>query len=204
MNDTVRPYVADFTKSGKEMLIDLLNWSNAEGMTTLFTPDTIFFTRPSKLNEEGLNTSINIARAIGFHIPQDTQEIKYNRLDINQVADGLGFGRIILVDTNKEYKSTHDLLDQLYEVFKVKLLPEDVIDEPIDVVFKPNTNTEDMVDAYKQINYPKITLRIADDSIAYLGKLTITLQPKPINIKTTIKQRVFRKSFMPPYPWGLG
>lgn len=198
-------YIPDFTKSGKEMLIDLINWGNSDSMVFPLTVDNTFFTKPCRLTTEAdLNTAITLAKVIGFHIPQDSDTIYYNRLDINQLALSLGFHFQVMVDTSKPLNTTHDLLEALYEVFKVKLLPEDVVEEPISIkdTLLNKTIYPDRIDGYKP-DYPEVTLTIADDSIAYLGKLTFTVMPKPVNIKTAIRTRRFKRSFRPPNVYGL-
>ena len=198
-------YIPDYTKSGKEMLIDLINWGNSSSMVAPLTVNNTFFTKPCKLEHEAdLNTSITLAKVIGFHIPQDSETIYYNRLDINQLALALGFSFELYVDTAKPITCTYDLLEPLYETFKVKLLQEDVVNESLDIKDKlmiTSVNV-DRIDGYKP-DYPEVTLTMSDESIAYLGKLTFTVKPKPINIKTAITNRRFKRSFRPPNVYGL-
>ena len=202
-------YQADFTKTGKEMLIDLLNWVNRESMTSMLRPNMTFFTRPTKLDDdEDMNTKIKFARVVGFNIPQDTQEIHYNRVDINQVAKTQGFNFVLFLDPSKKYNTTHDLLDDFFKQAKVRLIEEDVVLEDIKIDFAESSRRlkefgDDFIDEYKEDSiYPRLTLTMTDYSIAYYGKVTFQVRPRPININNVVVVKKL-KPFMPPVKHGI-
>lgn len=209
-------FIADFKKPGKEILIDLINWCNRSNMTTVLTPNQVFFSKPKPSTELGYNTTIEIAKVIGFHIPQETNKIYYNRLDINQLVKKLGFNQVLYYDFTKPFNSTHDLIPILREKTGIHFLNEDIVFELVDIDFKTimnkhrelmlkhNESYEDLVDEYfKDLAWPKVTIRMAEESIAYIGEFEIEIRPKPINIDTAIRVR-YLKPFMPLAGHGLG
>lgn len=196
-------YQADFTKPGKEMLIDLINWVNRESMTTMLKPNMTFFTHPVKLTDnEDMNTKIKFARVVGFNIPQDTQEIHYNRVDINQVAKSKNFNFVIFLNPSKNYNTTHDILDDFFKQANIRLVEDDVELEGIHIDFSESAKRlaefgDDFIDEYKEDSiYPRLTLNISEYSIAYYGSITFQVRPRPLNINNVVPIKKL-KPFMP-------
>lgn len=202
-------FIPDLTKPSKEILIDMINWANRYTTTTELKPDTTYFTDPVKLVGQDTNTHIRLAKVFGFYIPQGTEDIYYNRMDINQIAKQMLFDHVVYLDYFKEYKKASDILPELFEVFKVYLDVDDIIDFDLNIDFKDilfkldqmrrNPN-DDYIDAYAKYEFPEITLKINEEKcIGYLNGLTLSLQPKPIHIRHAIQKNTLRTSFMP-YP----
>lgn len=187
-------YTPDFTKSGKEMLIELINWGNRHTMTKPLEADKVWFTKPKKLSlDNACNTAIRFEKAIGYRGMEYPQDIEYNRIDISQLAKVMGFdGEVALsVGDRNTYSSIHTILADLYKVFKVKLLPEDIVDEyiPVNEIISENPLT--------------ITLRVNDNSIAYYGQLELKLIPREIRLDTVVRNMRYEHSFQPPRRYGL-
>lgn len=208
-NEQDNTFVPDLTKPSKHILIDMINWANRYTSTTELKPETTYFTDPKKLVDHSMNTHIRLAKVLGFYIPQGTEDIFYNRMDINQIAKQMLFDQVVYLDYFKEYKKVSDILPELFEVFKVYLDKEDIIDADLNIDFKDvlfkldqmkcNPN-DDYIDAYSKYDFPEITLKINEEKcIGYLNGLTLSLQPKPIHIRHAVQENMIRTSFMP-YP----
>lgn len=179
------PYT-DFKKPSKEMLIDLINFANRNSMTTLLSKDNTVFTNPvENPKNSDMNTSIRFAKVNGYRLTGD-EEIHYNRLDINQLAKIMNFTGELEIDTRQNYKTTLDLLPQLFNSFKVYLDENDVEEDNIEINFKDVSEEE-----FKKFGIDLI-LRIKPQSIGYYGQLIITVKPKPINLSTAIRTTAMR------------
>lgn len=193
-HDIYNPYIPDFSKSGKEMLIDLINWANRKTMSTVLTSENVWFTKPLKNpRESDCNTSIRFQHVKGYAEQEHPTTIEYNRLDIKQVAKLVGFeGYIELDKPITDIKYTSDLLKPLFEVMKVKLELEDIVYEYID--------TQNLLEQFKKSiedeNYVTVELKINEEySIAYYGSLKIELRPKKVALDTAIRETRFPYSF---------
>lgn len=192
-------YQADFTKSGKEMLIDLINWGNRNTLLKPLRAETTWFTHPVAVKEHnhGCNTTIRFAEVAGYRDAANPHEIEYNRVNIDQVAKFIGFDFVLTLPIGKvTYPDTHSLLEPLYNVLKIKLLPEDVINESLGSL----TITE--VEGEKV--YPNIELKITPESIAYYGKLKFEIRPEVVTLDTAIRDTYYPTSFQPVYGWAMG
>lgn len=148
-------YQADFTKSGKEMLVDLINWGNRNTLLKPLRAETTWFTHPVEVKEcsNGCNTAIRFAEVSGYRDAANPLEIEYNRVNIDQVAKFIGFDFALTLPLASEtYPDTHSLLDPLYKILKIKLLPEDIINEPL-----PKLVIEE-VDG--EMVYPEVVIKI--------------------------------------------
>lgn len=191
-HDIYNPYIPDYTKPGKEMLIDLINWANRKTMTKVLTPENVWFTRPVKNpRESDCNTSIRIQAVTGYNQQEHPTPIEYNRLDIRQVMSKLGFEGYLEIEDITQLKYTTDLLKVLLKTVNIGLTIDDIEFEYID--------TDTLLPQFKQSvddeNYVKIDLNISEYSIAYYGKLTIELRPKNISLDTAIREVRFPYSF---------
>lgn len=193
-------YIPDYTKTGKELLVDLLNYANSGSLLKPIRHNQIWFSKPVKLErDQECNTKISISEAVGYNGFEYPSDIEYNRLDIYQLALQLGFGFKIYVDKPLQIDSTRDLLEPLYQRFKVKLVLEDIIDEPLNIKQALLTAIENKADT---IEIP-ITIRISDESIAYYGELPIVVSPKPIRLDTVIRKTRLPYSFVQIQRGGL-
>nr|DAT15807.1 MAG TPA: Putative virion structural protein [Caudoviricetes sp.] len=189
-------YKSDFTKTGKEMFIDLLNWANRNTMATLLRSDDVVLSDPVSLpRESNMNTAIRLVHVAGFMLTEETRQIEYNRLDIDQLAKVLNFSYRLELSQGKEYKTTLDILDDLFKIFKVKLTTDDVEEKPLDIDF-----TKEEADANEGI---RVHLAMKPTSVAYTGDLYISVFPKPVDIRTNIRTTVLG-GFMFPRTYGLG
>lgn len=193
-------YIPDFTKTGKELLVDLLNYANTNSLMKPLEAEKIWFTKPVKLvNDKSCNTRISISDAVGYRGFEYPTDIEYNRLDIYQLAMEKGFSQKVYIDKPEEVKTTRDLLPYLWEVFKVKLIDEDIINQSLNL-------SEHFADQSKEgeenirLFFP---LQISDDSIAYYGSLTLCLVPKPIRLDTVIRKTRLPYSFVQIQRGGL-
>lgn len=192
MHDELNHYIPDYTKTGKELLIDLINWSNRQTLSTPLKAETTWFTKPVK-NPRGsdCNTSIRFSNVIGFRTSENPIIIDYNRLNIKQLALQLGFDGQVEVDRVEENMLVSDLLESLFKAFPVKLTTDDI--ENTFII------SEEEIKQFKQSvkdgNYIKVTIKISDFSIAYLGDLEITLIPKHLKLDTAITSMRLPYSF---------
>lgn len=187
-------YVADFSKTGKEMLVDLINWVNRNSMTRMLKHDEVEFSHPKRLPHYcDVNSAIRIRKVIGYSLSTKSEEIHYNRVDLNQVLTVLGFDfNLVLPISEKQVINTVDLLEPLNEKAKIKLLPMDIVNEEILLEW-------DKENLDKGI---KVTLNVSDISIAYYGKVTLTILPKLIDLGHVVKKTIY-KPFMPPFRYGF-
>ena len=198
-------YCPDFTKPGKEMLIDLLNYANRNNMQSLLTPETVFFTDPKSLDKNcEMNTSIRIAKVLGFYIPQDSEEIHYNRVDIAQVCKIKHFNHVIYLKEGLLTKE--EVVHAFNDASKIKLVLEDVDFTEVELSFKGLEKVRyaihDLVDEYQEdYIYPKLTITMSSKSIAYYGKMEVEVRPVKANIDNVLKVRKL-KPFIPPFRGG--
>lgn len=187
-------YMADFTKSGKEMLVDLINWVNRNSMTRMLEHDKVEFSHPVRLPHYcDVNTAIRFRKVHGYSLSVNSEEIHYNRVDLNQVLTVLGFDfTLVLPIVENQVINMVDLLEPLNEKAKIKLLPMDVNNDTLLLTWDKETME----------NGFKVTLTVSDISIAYYGKITLTIKPKQIDLGHVVKKKIY-KPFMPPYRYGF-
>lgn len=118
----------DYRKSAKERLIDSINAANPEALEKVSLVNCIFTSIASIINPRA-NTKVNItlANEDGRAGRVGSRSILYNRLDLTTFF-GLVAEAPLVVDTAD---TTHELLPLIYEQYNVRLLPEDIINEPI-------------------------------------------------------------------------
>lgn len=163
----------DYSKPGKQLLVELINESNKELMTKPLNPDMVIFSKPVKQPKgSDVNTSIRITAISGFKGWEHPVDIEYNRIDINQLKYYFDFDGSLFIDILKDIKETKDLLPFLYNTFKVYLDETDIVNEKLEL----DSTT---------IN--SVKLQMSDDCIAYHGVLCLNVSTRPIRIDTAIR-----------------
>lgn len=150
--------MVDYTKSAKQRFVDALNKANPESLIP-FTIDNIIFDAPNPVTSTNGNTKITL-----FPLPynglipfEGKRTAYYNRLDLATFFSLLTDEDLVISNVT----TTHDLLPLIYEQFRVKIEPFEIIDEPI-------------VDN----NY---SIRATANSIGWLGEVTFAtgIEPPP-------------------------
>lgn len=194
-------YIPDYTKTGKELLVDLLNYANCESLSKPLDANNIWFTTPICLPKgHDCNTAITISKAVGYAGWEYPTDIEYNRLDIYQLALEKGFGFKVYVDKTEGLVRTKDLLKPLFEVFKVKLIEEDIVDEYLIDIRRTLEKAVDKNELDIEIPF---TLKISHESIAYYGELPLKILPRPIRLDTVIRKTKLPYSFVQIQRGGL-
>ena len=195
-------YKPNFTKSGKAMLVDLINWGNRNSLVKPLVADEVWFSKPVKLTQDKeCNTAIRIEKAIGFRGFEEPKEIEYNRMDIDQVAKLRYFTGEIESELITAWEKDRNNLTifkaltctLINDALNIGLVNEDIGE--VVTVKKQSANNE-------PIEY-NVTVHIADESIAYFGELQFVLRDRPIRLDTGIKKTRFTRSFMPFKTHGL-
>lgn len=140
-----------------DLVVDLINVAN----TLALNDAKVTFGVPSALedDESGLNTGLNV-KAISGAGYRGAVDVKYNRLDLALLFKN------IAVNLNVDLSSvasptTKDLLGTLNTKYGLGITIDEVVDAPVDITGEgPHTHT--------------IT---AQDSLAYIGTLTLTIGP---------------------------
>jgi len=140
-----------------DLVVDLINVAN----TLALNDAKVTFGVPSALedDESGLNTGLNV-KAISGAGYRGAVDVKYNRLDLALLFKN------IAVNLNVDLSSvpsptTKDLLGTLNTKYGLGITIDEVVDAPVDITGEgPHTHT--------------IT---AQDSLAYIGALTLTIGP---------------------------
>lgn len=143
----------DLTKSGKEVLVDLINDTNG----TAFTAAQLTFGTPSATpNGSAKNTMITVepAAEAGFTW-EDPKTIYYDRLDLAVL-----FGDAtpqIEEDTGAPFTSTLDLIPALNALKDINIVEDDIVDEEVST----------------EASYPAgVVVKAAADSLVYFGQIS--------------------------------
>jgi len=120
--------MVDYTKSTKQRFIEALNKANPESLIP-FSIENIIFGLPNPNNGNNGNTKITL-----FPLPynglipfEGKRTAYYNRLDLATFFSLLTDEDLVISNVT----TTHDLLPLIYEQFRVKIEPFEIIDEPI-------------------------------------------------------------------------
>ena len=181
-------YKPDFTKSGKEMLVDLINYANRNTLYKPLEASKVMFSNPVAI-QGNCNTKIIIDDAVGYRGFENKVDIQYNRLDINQVVLNLYFNGTLEMDRLDEFYTTKEISDIVKRHIGIYLSPDEIKIEEL-----PNSDSKDV----------KVRVHVLPNSIAYIGGFDITFVARPIRLDTGIINTVYPKSFMPPKRHGLG
>ena len=184
-------YKPDFSKTGKEMLVDLINWANRNTLIKPLNAGEVYFSHPLSLpSNSDCNTSITIDNAVWYRGFEHPTKIQYNRLDLTLLARSLHFSFDIEVEDTNRYTTARNLIPLINQTLNIHLEENDIKYELLD-----NADKNGCI---------QVVMKVADNSIAFTGELRFKLSPKPIRLDTGIVNTKFTKSFRPPNVYGLG
>lgn len=121
-------HMPDYTKSAKERFVEALNKANPESLIP-FQVSNIIFGLPTPVAGSNGNTKITLQPlSLNGLIPFEGKRTAfYNRLDLATFFSLLTQENLVVSNVI----TAHDLLPLIYEQFRVKIEPFEIIDEPI-------------------------------------------------------------------------
>lgn len=143
--------MVDYRKSAKERLIDALNINNPT--QPLLLTEVVF--GPALVSARlGRNTTIVITannnRLTGH------RTVFYNRLDLTTLLTALA---VPALSIPPDAVTTHDLLPAILEQWQIRLLPDEIIDEPIttgDIIIHATPTAVGWTGQYTVTNNPDV------------------------------------------------
>lgn len=206
----------DFTRTSRQLLIDLINFTNRDSLIRKIKENEIEITPPYRNNElKGFNTVVGITHLEGHHIPMTQEDIHYNRIYINQFRELTYAPSTLIISNESDIKRKVDLLPYINEALKINLTEDDIVDEPLTLDFSSQikeifmserrvTSAADRAEHLSRIVYPETMIKINEEkSYVWLGEVSFTLKPKDLYIRQGVTKRQLFPSFMPHKRYNL-
>lgn len=165
------PHVSNFSKTPKEIVVDLINYDNVGAN---ITPELVVLGLPTLATGETppANTDLEVTAAEGSGY-SGSVVVQYNRLQLQDFigARGIVGGLQLPVGDATMYA---DLIDEINVALGINLTVDDYIDGAIGAwAGEPNETKE-------------ITITVAADSLVFVGSLTLTLVAEDIPLNSVI------------------
>lgn len=159
-------HVSDFTKPQKEIIVDLINFSNNSNIAA----SAIELSNAVSVEDRQVQVNITPVPGSGYGGEVD---VFYDRLAIQEFSDiYLPDGYVLL--PHGEAETLVDLLPQINAQLGINLLPTDVIDKPIEGW--PGTPG----------SFLDIDLDMQPDSLVYFGGLALKLDDNDIALSSVL------------------
>jgi hypothetical protein len=173
----------DLTKTGAQLIYDLLNAANPNPRHGAFSPTNVTLGAVSTLTGDvsGKNTKVTVTAVAGQGY-SGSQTIKFNRIDINALFIQKGIPALSFPNAN--YTQSTDFLAYLNSTHSLNLTAADVVLETLPA--------DD--DVTGLITY---TLQIASTCKTFIGTLPLTITPLTIQLARAFKGNVLN-GFVPP------
>lgn len=161
LEGTIMPHYP--SKPGKEVLADMINEANTTTYTALqFTAGAPV----AVVGTDGRNTQLPVTFPSGRLADGALTSVYYKRLDFANL-----FGaQVINFDNDGSFVNTVDLLPTLFNLYGVKIMPEDVINEVLDLSVYPAV----------------VTISAAPNSLSFYGQFDATITLSGINWRVPI------------------
>lgn len=164
----------DYTLDDMTIVIDLIRQKHP-GQLLTSAMVTFGFPNVNIPTQQRPNNTVIVATAVPGRRYVGSQSFYYNRVKISDFPNPGLPDQTKFIVTNE--KTLHDLLPAINERYRTNLTKDKVYDQPI-----PDFDAEGLSEAV-------IELKIAPDSIVYLGSLMLTVTPDLIPLSAIIKQR---------------
>jgi hypothetical protein len=154
----------DFTKSAQQILIDLINATNA----TAITSADVTFSNMAPTGGGNRNTGIRVT-AVANSGYLNHVDVTYDRVDLAQIP-----GSRPVVFNLGSVTSAFGLLPAINAAYGINLTTDDVEDDPMPTFHGDPLETE------------PFTLRAKSGSLIYRGSLSLTIDGNDIDLATLI------------------
>jgi hypothetical protein len=174
--------MSDLSLSGEELVLQLINAANPSPPYGPFTTGSFTLSTPTALSGDltGRNSTLTLTASpdSGYY---GTQEIKYDRLDLQSVFLDLGVPQVSF--QNNSYSQSTDFLGFLNSTYGLNLQEADVISEAL-----PAADANGLV-AY--------TLQVAEECLTFTGNLPVNITAELINLEVAFIENILN-GFDPP------
>lgn len=174
--------MSDLSLSGEELLLQLVNEANPSPPYGPFTAGSFTLSTPTALTNDltGKNSYITLTAIEGSGY-YGTQNVKYNRLDLQGVL--IDLGQALVSFQNNNFVQATDILETINSTYGLNLMEGDVVNEAL-----PAANTNGVV------NY---TLQVSDTSLTYTGGLPVSITAESIELEIAFVENILN-GFLPP------